>query len=179
MHLSFENCYKNQNVAAALRTAECLGVQNVHLIRGEGHNSNQKRVDTNLSKSAERWLDVHYHSSTADFLTTVKACDSRVYAAHFDPTAAPIGAIPDLNLGVSTQAILQLRVIYRCSLRQIGCCHRVAAGLTTPTATVTAQVLAWQCQRARSAWSSATSVTVSAPRCRSRRRPSSSCPQPG
>ena len=69
VHLGFENCYKNQNVAAALRTAECLGVQNVHLIREAGHQPNRKKVDTNLSKSAERWLDVAICIELDDFLS--------------------------------------------------------------------------------------------------------------
>ena len=99
VHLAFENCYKNQNVAAALRTAECLGVQNVHLIRGDDFRSNKKKVDKNLSKSAERWLDVHYHGSTAGFLETMRESKCAIYAAHFDPTATPIGSIPALNVG--------------------------------------------------------------------------------
>ena len=99
VHLAFENCYKNQNVAAVLRTAECLGVQNVHLIRGESFRSNHKKVDSSLSKSAERWLDVHYHDSTAEFLQTMRNGGCGVYAAHFDPNAAPIGSIAALNTG--------------------------------------------------------------------------------
>lgn len=99
VHLAFENCYKNQNVAAVLRTAECLGVQNIHLIRGVSFRSNHKKVDSNLSKSAERWLDVHYHDSTAEFLQTMRNGGCGVYAAHFDPNAAPIGSIAALNAG--------------------------------------------------------------------------------
>ncbi len=99
VHLAFENCYKNQNVAAALRTAECLGVQNVHLIRGDSFRSNNKKVDSNLSKSAERWLDIHYHGSTAGFLQTMRDGGCSVYAAHFDPKATPIGSIAALNAG--------------------------------------------------------------------------------
>ena len=51
-HFGFENVWKNDNTAAALRSVECAGVQNVHLVRGEA--VHKKRVNHSLSKSAER-----------------------------------------------------------------------------------------------------------------------------
>ena len=98
VHLAFEQCFKNDNVAAALRTAECLGVANVHLIRSEQEQrwrTDRKRVNSSVSKAAERWLDIHYHASTADFLERLRPAG--VYAADADPRATPIAATPPLN----------------------------------------------------------------------------------
>ena len=95
LHLAFENVFKNDNCAHALRTAECAGIHNVHLIRGpqaleSKRGGSLKRVDNALSKSADRWLKLHYHSDTAAFIQWLHANDCSLYGAHYDPSASPI-----------------------------------------------------------------------------------------
>eukprot|EP01047_Picozoa_sp_COSAG01_P097888 COSAG01_NODE_28147_length_668_cov_0.594025_1_plen_110_part_01 len=95
MHLAFENVFKNENCAHALRTAECAGIHNVHLIRGpqaleSKRGGSLKRVDTALSKSADRWLRLHYHANTAEFVTWTRRHQLSLYGAHADQTAVPI-----------------------------------------------------------------------------------------
>jgi tRNA (guanosine-2'-O-)-methyltransferase len=95
VHLAFENVFKNENCAHALRTAECAGIHNVHLIRGpqaleSKRGGSLKRVDTALSKSADRWLRLHYHANTAEFVTWTRRHQLSLYGAHADPTAVPI-----------------------------------------------------------------------------------------
>jgi tRNA (guanosine-2'-O-)-methyltransferase len=95
LHLAFENIFKNDNCAHALRTAECAGIHNVHLIRGpqtleSKRGGSLKRVDTALSKSADRWLKLHYHVDTAAFVRWLALENFSLYGAHFDPTARPV-----------------------------------------------------------------------------------------
>ena len=77
VHLAFENVVQNDNVAAALRTAECAGIHHVHLIRGpqalaSKRGGSLKRVDNALSKDAERWLQLHYHHDTTAFIQAMR-----------------------------------------------------------------------------------------------------------
>ena len=66
-----------QNHNAVLRTAEALGVQEVHVVEGP-----QKRYDRNkkISQNADKWLDVVRWKDTAECLAALKARGFAVYA---------------------------------------------------------------------------------------------------
>lgn len=87
VHLGFENVWKNNNTAAALRTAECAGIQNVHLIQGQL--PNKQRVSRSLSKGSERWLDIRYHADTPSFFRALRGGTEKQLGGH---TAAAAGA---------------------------------------------------------------------------------------
>ena len=95
VHLAFENLFQNDNCAFALRTAECAGIHHVHLIRGplalqSKRGGSLKRVDHTMSKSAERWLRVHYHADTAAFVRWAREGGFALFGAHADPSANPV-----------------------------------------------------------------------------------------
>ena len=95
VHLAFENLFQNDNCAYALRTAECAGIHHVHLIRGplslqSKRGGSLKRVDHTMSKSAERWLRVHYHADTAAFVRWAREGGFALFGAHADPSANPV-----------------------------------------------------------------------------------------
>lgn len=53
--LVLEDIYQSQNASAVLRTCECLGLQDIHIIEDESKYSVNKRV----LKGANKWLDMH------------------------------------------------------------------------------------------------------------------------
>ena len=53
--LVLEDIYQSQNASAVLRTCECLGLQDVHIIEDETKYDVNKRV----LKGANKWLDLH------------------------------------------------------------------------------------------------------------------------
>ncbi len=53
--LVLENIFQSQNASAVLRTCECLGLQDVHVIEDESNYSINKRV----LKGANKWIDLH------------------------------------------------------------------------------------------------------------------------
>jgi len=53
--LVLEDIYQSQNASAVLRTCECLGIQDVHIVEDESKYSVNKRV----LKGANKWLDLH------------------------------------------------------------------------------------------------------------------------
>ena len=53
--LVLEDIYQSQNASAVLRTCECLGLQDVHIVEDETKYAVNKRV----LKGANKWLDLH------------------------------------------------------------------------------------------------------------------------
>lgn len=53
--LVLEDIYQSQNASAVLRTCECLGLQDVHIIEEESKYAVNKRV----LKGANKWIDLH------------------------------------------------------------------------------------------------------------------------
>jgi len=58
MSVVLEDIYNPQNANAVIRSCDCFGIQNVHLI--EDRNIHEERNET--SKGAEKWLNVHRYN---------------------------------------------------------------------------------------------------------------------
>ena len=54
-----EDLYQTQNISAVLRTCECYGVQDVHIIENE----NEFQVHNAISLGANKWLTLHHYNS--------------------------------------------------------------------------------------------------------------------
>lgn len=67
--LLLEDIYQPHNASACLRSSECLGVQDVHIVESR----NEYRPNNEISLGSSKWLSLHrYHSSTA-CLDTLRA----------------------------------------------------------------------------------------------------------
>jgi tRNA (guanosine-2'-O-)-methyltransferase len=79
-----------QNVNAVVRTAEALGLQELHVVEGP-----QKRWDRNkkISQNADKWLDVVRWKGTAECLSALRDRGFRVYATHLDGEALPLQSL--------------------------------------------------------------------------------------
>ena len=68
-----ENIYQSQNASAVLRTCDCLGLQQVHIIE----NDNLYRINPDVALGSSRWLDLHRYNrkadNTSDCLASLKA----------------------------------------------------------------------------------------------------------
>lgn len=60
--LVLEDIYQSQNASAVFRTAECFGIQDVHLIESLTTYSLNKRV----LRGANKWLNLIHHNKTGD-----------------------------------------------------------------------------------------------------------------
>lgn len=54
-----EDIYQAQNASAVLRTCDCLGVQDIHIIE----NKNRFTVDSEVDMGASKWLTLHRYGS--------------------------------------------------------------------------------------------------------------------
>ena len=76
-----ENLYQSHNTSAILRTAECLGVQDVYLIE----NNFQYEISPQVSLGSQKWLSIHQYNqqetNTIPCLAAVKKQGYRIVAA--------------------------------------------------------------------------------------------------
>jgi tRNA (guanosine-2'-O-)-methyltransferase len=56
--LALENIYQSQNASAVLRTADCFGIQDVHIIE----NNNSYNLNPDVSLGAEKWLNLYKYN---------------------------------------------------------------------------------------------------------------------
>jgi tRNA (guanosine-2'-O-)-methyltransferase len=79
-----------QNVNAVLRTCEAFGIQDLHAIEGP-----MKPYDRNkkISQNADKWLDVHRWSSTAECLGHLRDQGFVIYVTHLDRGTRALGEL--------------------------------------------------------------------------------------
>jgi tRNA (guanosine-2'-O-)-methyltransferase len=53
--LALENIHQSQNASAVVRTCECLGLQDIHVIE----DGNKYSVNKRVLKGANKWIDLH------------------------------------------------------------------------------------------------------------------------
>lgn len=75
-----ENIYQPQNASAVLRTCECLGIQQVHIIE----NDNEYRLNPDVALGSSHWIDMHRYNrkenNTEDCLNRLKADGYKIVA---------------------------------------------------------------------------------------------------
>jgi len=57
--LVLENVHHEQNISAVIRTCECLGIQDLHIIENSNKHGNHPTID----RGAEKWLTIRYYNS--------------------------------------------------------------------------------------------------------------------
>lgn len=71
-----ENMYQEQNASAVIRTADCLGVQDVHIIE----NNNKLRINPEISLGSSKWMNIHqYYKSENNTLNCIQSLKQQGY----------------------------------------------------------------------------------------------------
>ncbi len=102
--LVLENIYQSQNASAALRTAECMGIQDVHIVE----NTARYQLNVRVLKGADKWLTLVRHrkkgiNNTAACFELLRANGYRILVA--DPAADGI-SIDDMDVAGGKMAIV-------------------------------------------------------------------------
>ena len=79
-----------RNASAVVRTAEGLGLHEVHFVHPEGSFRPQRAV----TKRAERWLDLRQAADVHPVLDELEGRGYRILAADFGPDARPLDEVP-------------------------------------------------------------------------------------
>lgn len=67
-----EDLFQTQNISAVLRTCDCYGVQDVHVIK----HCNEFEVHKDISMGADKWLSIHQYPQSEH---NVKDCIDRLH----------------------------------------------------------------------------------------------------
>lgn len=88
--LVFEDIDKPHNVSAVLRTAECMGIQDLHFIK----NRNNYSVNPGITQGAAKWVTMHHHNNGKDNLLecyqSLRHNGYKIYATSLHETSKSI-----------------------------------------------------------------------------------------
>lgn len=74
--VALEDVYQLHNASAVIRSCDVFGIQQAHLIEGRfGH-----RLDKNIAMGAQRWVDIHRHSSSRGCMQHLRERGYRIIA---------------------------------------------------------------------------------------------------
>lgn len=62
-----EDIYQSQNASAVIRTCECMGIQDVHIVE----NSNKYSANRNVLKGADKWVTLHRYRDKTNNQTQI------------------------------------------------------------------------------------------------------------
>ena len=62
--VALEDIFQRHNASAVLRTCDCFGIQDVHIIE----NRNTYEVSQNVTKGSDKWLSLQYYNDNKDNL---------------------------------------------------------------------------------------------------------------
>ncbi|MDR1848367.1 MAG: RNA methyltransferase [Bacteroidales bacterium] len=75
-----ENIYQSHNASAVLRTADCLGIQDIHVIE----NNNQYEINPDVALGSSKWIDLYRYNreanNTKQCLSTLKGKGYKIVA---------------------------------------------------------------------------------------------------
>ena len=89
--IALEDIYLSQNASAVIRTCECFGVQDVHIIENTAKYSTNRKV----LKGADKWMTLHRYREKQENQTEIcfqklRASGYRIVAADPDETCTSI-----------------------------------------------------------------------------------------
>lgn len=85
-----EDIYQTQNASAVLRTCDCFGLQDIHIIE----NQNRFKVNARVTHGSAKWVNLHRYktlqNNTPDALAALKAQGYRIVATIPDANAVSL-----------------------------------------------------------------------------------------
>lgn len=92
--LVLDDIFQAQNASAVVRTAECMGLQDIHIIENEA----KYEVNRRVLKGSNKWLDIHRHKlkgfNNAEIcFRKLKAEGYKIVITDPSPEGTPIGEL--------------------------------------------------------------------------------------
>lgn len=85
-----EDLYQSHNASAVLRTCDCFGVQDVHVVESQ----NEYLINPQVDVGASGWLTLHRHADMASCAAQLRACAYRIVAATPHGRAVSLAQLP-------------------------------------------------------------------------------------
>lgn len=94
-----EDLFQHQNYSAVIRSVECFGIQDLHIIE----NRNKFNLNPDVVMGANKWLTIYQHQVTQtkslrETISSIKAKGYRIIVTTPNPLATPINDL-DLTKG--------------------------------------------------------------------------------
>ena len=71
-----EDIYQSQNASAVLRTCDCTGIQDIHIVEQD----NEYEINRDVALGSNQWLSLHYYSKeTENISVAVEALKNKGY----------------------------------------------------------------------------------------------------
>lgn len=97
-----EDIYQPQNASAVLRTSDCFGIQDVHIIE----NRNDYMVNPDVTLGADKWLDLHkYNTAEHNSASTIETLREKGYRIVATIPRKPATNLRDFDLRRGKTAI--------------------------------------------------------------------------
>lgn len=96
-----EDIFQSQNASAVIRTCDCLGIQDIHVIE----NRNKFRLNRDVVRGSSKWLNIYRYNknedNTGDAIASLRANGYRIIATspHIEELSPE-----NLNLGIGKAA---------------------------------------------------------------------------
>lgn len=97
VRLVLENIYQPHNASAVMRSCECFGIQQLHVIE----NTNPFTVNPDVAMGSTNWIHLHRHrtpdaDNTAACIQNLRMEGYKIVATSFDASSVPLAEL-DLN----------------------------------------------------------------------------------
>lgn len=88
-----DDVFQSRNIGAVVRSCDCFGVQNVHVLEGR----NEYELREEVARGAEKWMSVHRYKKSegvAKSINEIKAQGYKLYATVPDREAVSVNELP-------------------------------------------------------------------------------------
>lgn len=86
-----ENVHDPHNIGAVMRTADAVGIQDIHIIyTKESQNSIKQYVGQRASRGTKKWVNSHFYASIQECMEVVKPNFKHIYATHLGQNSKSI-----------------------------------------------------------------------------------------
>ncbi|MEQ9403782.1 MAG: RNA methyltransferase [Cyclobacteriaceae bacterium] len=99
--LVFEDIEKPHNINAVLRTAECMGIQDIHFIQ----NNKGFEINTSITQGAAKWLSFYTHPSPESVENCYNKLRNEGYAIYATSLHETSISINDIDPGIKTAIV--------------------------------------------------------------------------
>lgn len=85
-----EELFHQHNASAIARTAECFGLQDLHLVKTKG----RSKLAKGMTQGSSKWISFHRHPDVTTAINTLKEQGYRIIAATPHPSACTLPNLP-------------------------------------------------------------------------------------
>jgi len=88
-----DDIFQPQNASAVIRTSECIGIQDIHIIQDR----NEHKTNRDVVKGSSKWIDLHLYENKngrADCIEALKRQNYKIVAMTLGEESIPLEELP-------------------------------------------------------------------------------------